>query len=89
MNARTLFDEAMKLTPVERKALANRILRSIDAKDSNEDTDEPELTPELKSELDRRLNLIEKHPERGIPWDVAMKKLEATLKSMKHKKCSK
>ncbi|MEO6812062.1 MAG: addiction module protein [Isosphaeraceae bacterium] len=31
---------------------------------------EPELTEELKAELDRRIEEMNRNPDAGIPWDV-------------------
>ena len=40
------------------------------------DSDDP-LTEEEKALLDARLDEMEKHPEKSIPWDEAKKRLEA------------
>jgi putative addiction module component (TIGR02574 family) len=77
MTNKTLLSEAMKMPPAKRKAFANRLLDSLD-EDSG-----PEISPKLKSEVDRRLATIKKDPARGIPWNEAMKKLDAELKAIK------
>jgi putative addiction module component (TIGR02574 family) len=32
--------------------------------------DEPELTDEMKAELDRRIDELDRNPEAGIPWEA-------------------
>jgi putative addiction module component (TIGR02574 family) len=32
---------------------------------------EPELTEELKAELDRRIEEMDRNPDAGIPWEAA------------------
>jgi putative addiction module component (TIGR02574 family) len=36
----------------------------------SEDGNEPELTEELKAELDRRLEALDRNPDAVVPWEV-------------------
>ena len=47
-----------------------RLMRDVCDRIAN-DEDEPELTEELKAELDRRVVEMDRNPEAGIPWEVA------------------
>jgi putative addiction module component (TIGR02574 family) len=44
-------------------------------------TDEELLTPELKAELDRRMAHSDAHPESLIPFDEAMRRARAQLRT--------
>lgn len=46
-------------------------------------TDEELLTPELKAELDRRLEYLDAHPEDGIPLEEAGRILRERLEGMR------
>lgn len=59
----------MKLPPNERMSVADSLLKSLNSeKDS-------ELSSEWKIEIDRRLNDLEAHPERGTTWGELKKTL--------------
>jgi putative addiction module component (TIGR02574 family) len=40
---------------------------------------EPELTEEMKAELDRRIEEMDRNPDAGIPWEAAKARVLARL----------
>jgi putative addiction module component (TIGR02574 family) len=40
---------------------------------------EPELTEEMKAELDRRIEEMDRNPNAGIPWEAAKARVLARL----------
>jgi putative addiction module component (TIGR02574 family) len=59
----TLLSEILDLSPAERVRLAQQIWESVEQL-----PDSAELSTEQRAELDRRLALFDKNPDRGIPW---------------------
>jgi putative addiction module component (TIGR02574 family) len=66
----TLLKKAAKLPLSDRIKLVEDIWDSI-----ADDADHLPLTKEQELELDRRLALMKKNPDRGIPWEVAKKQI--------------
>ena len=69
-----ILEELSKLTTEERQEIRMK-LAELDG-DAWLDSDDP-LTDQEKALLDARLDEMEKHPEKSIPWDEAKKRLEA------------
>ena len=58
-----LLERALKLSPAERMKLAHEILDSVG--DDGHASDDGELSPEWREEIDRRL---QDEPKPGKPW---------------------
>jgi putative addiction module component (TIGR02574 family) len=65
-----LLKQAAKLPVPDRIKLVEDIWNSI-----AEQPDDFPLTAAQKRELDRRLALMKKHPERAIPWEQAKRQI--------------
>jgi putative addiction module component (TIGR02574 family) len=72
---RTQLEEALKLPINERIKLVEDIWDSIVA-----ETRAPELTPEQKAELDRRIEYSRLKPEDVIPWNREGRSAGAQMK---------
>jgi putative addiction module component (TIGR02574 family) len=60
------------LTEVDSWPVADRLRLMEGIWDSLADQDyEPELTDEMKAELDRRIEEMDRNPVAAIPWEVA------------------
>jgi len=68
-NARTLLEQALKLTPAERVELANELWDSVDLAD---EADEFELSPEWREAIERRVQGIVSGKTKGIPANEAV-----------------
>ena len=66
----TLLKQATQLPVPDRIRLVEDIWDSI-----AEEPDLPPLSTAQKRELDRRLELMRKNPERGIPWSEAKQQI--------------
>ncbi len=64
-----------KLTTAERFALAQTLWDSV-----QESLQETELAPEIKSELDRRLERADANPEAGKSWEEVLAEARARWK---------
>jgi len=65
------MDYQAVLNEVESWPVEDRIRLVRDVSDRLVDQDyEPELTEEMKAELDRRIEEMDRNPEAGIPWEV-------------------
>jgi putative addiction module component (TIGR02574 family) len=64
MNATEILEAAKALPKEERIKLAQDFWEII-----VEDGYDPDLTPELAAELDRRIAEFEANPDEGIPWE--------------------
>jgi putative addiction module component (TIGR02574 family) len=64
MNATEILEAAKALPKEERIKLAQDFWEII-----VEDGCDPDLTPELAAELDRRVAEFEANPDKGIPWE--------------------
>jgi putative addiction module component (TIGR02574 family) len=73
MSKAEILAELPKLTPKERREILLK-LAELDS-DSWLDEDDP-LTDEEKALLEARLEDLEKHPERSIPWEEAAGRLK-------------
>jgi putative addiction module component (TIGR02574 family) len=62
MNAADLLEQIRQLPENERREVVQQILDEFTEFDD-------ELTPEQIAELERRADELQKHPERGIPWE--------------------
>jgi hypothetical protein len=47
--------------------------------------EDDEIHPEVRAELDRRLQEIQEHPERLQPWEGTTGRVRAQLHEMRHK----
>jgi hypothetical protein len=74
MSKAEIFEEIAKLTREERREIRLKLAEL----DSDEwlDEDDP-LTDEEKTVLEKRLEDMEKHPEKSIPWAEAEARLKA------------
>jgi len=74
MSKTEILEELPKLTPEEREEIRLKLIEL----DGNEwlDSDDP-LSDKEKALLEARLDDLEKHPEKAIPWSEA----EAQLKT--------
>jgi putative addiction module component (TIGR02574 family) len=72
---KALLDELMQLTPAERLELAQELWDSVP-----DETDDFELTPEQKTELDRRMAEHERDPSRAIPLEEFLSRLRARFR---------
>lgn len=74
MSKAEIFEEIAKLTKEERREIRLKLAEL----DSDEwlDEDDP-LTDEEKTVLEKRLEDMEKHPEKSIPWAEAEARLKA------------
>lgn len=66
----TLLKKATKLPVPDRIKLVEDIWNSI-----ADEPDEFPLTDAQKRELDRRLELMRRNPERAIPWETAKQQI--------------
>lgn len=67
-----LFEQVRSLSPDEQEAF--RLLLNSEAED------DIELSPEWKSEIQRRIEDIDSGRVKTIPWEEVQKKLEARLR---------
>ncbi len=74
MSKTEILDELPKLTPEEREEIRLK-LAELDG-DGWLDSDDP-LSDEEKVLLEARLEDLEKHPEKSIPWSEAEAQLKA------------
>ncbi len=66
------MDYQSVLNEVETWPIDDRIRLAQDVWDRLENQGyEPELTEEMKAELDRRIEEMDRNPDAGIPWEVA------------------
>ena len=77
MNKSVLLDELMQLSPPERLDIAEKLWDSVHPPGSVRPGESFVLTEEQKSELDRRIEEHERHPERAEPWEVVRARLWA------------
>lgn len=74
MSKTEILEELQKLTPEERDEIRGK-LAEFDG-DMWLDSDDP-LTDKEKALLEARLEDMEKHPEKSIPWEEAEARLKA------------
>ena len=72
-----IFKAAKNLDVDERTILAHRIWASVE-----KEYEERPLSNALKAELERRLDDLKKHPERGSTWEEVKARLQ------RRRKCS-
>jgi putative addiction module component (TIGR02574 family) len=74
MSKTEILDELPKLTPEEREEIRLKLAEL----DGNEwlDSDDP-LSDKEKALLEARLDDLEKHPDKSIPWSEAKAQLKA------------
>jgi putative addiction module component (TIGR02574 family) len=65
-----LLKKATNLPVPDRIKLVEDIWDSI-----ADESDEIPLTPAQKRELDRRIELMRKHPDRALPWNEAKRRI--------------
>ena len=65
MNLDTILNEVRSWPTADRLRLIEEVWNGI-----SDDDGEPELTDELKAELDRRLEALTKNPDAVVPWEV-------------------
>ncbi len=65
-----------KLSFEDRLELAHALWDNV-----HDATEDMELSPELKAELERRLALADADPSRGIPWEVVLAEAKARWSS--------
>jgi len=70
-----ILSELPKLTREDRDEIRQK-LAELDRGDGWLDADDP-LNDEEKALLEARLEDMEKHPEKSIPWEEAKKRIEA------------
>jgi hypothetical protein len=75
MSKAEILSELPKLTREDRDEIRLK-LAELDGGDGWLDADDP-LTGEEKALLEARLEDMEKHPEKSIPWAEAKKRIEA------------
>jgi putative addiction module component (TIGR02574 family) len=68
MDYKTALAAVNALSVEDRLRLADEIYESVEA-------DGPELSEELKRELDRRIAAADANPEAGVPWEVVKARL--------------
>ena len=73
MSTEQLLAEILRLPVSERRELVERAIDSF-AGDSIPD---PDMTPELRAELDRRYAHMLAHPEDGVSWDEVSKRMRS------------
>ena len=69
---KALLDELMQLSPAERIELAEQLWDSISA-----DSDEFQLTPEQRQEIERRFEAHQRDPGRALPWEEVKERLRS------------
>jgi putative addiction module component (TIGR02574 family) len=75
------MDYQSVLNEVETWPIEQRIRLVQDVWDQLADQDlEPELTEELKAELDRRIEEMDRNPDAGIPWEAAKARVLARFR---------
>jgi len=74
MDRQKLLNEALTLPVEERMELAQELWDSVDDAELT-------LTDELKRELDRRLEQLDKNPQNAIPWQEAKAEILRELRS--------
>jgi putative addiction module component (TIGR02574 family) len=69
-----LRQQLFQLQPEEKIRLIGELWDSLD------DSDIPDLTPEQKAELERRVREHKLHPEQAIPWPTLRAELRRSRK---------
>jgi putative addiction module component (TIGR02574 family) len=62
--AKKLLDEALRLSPAEREALAGRLFDSLE-------TDDPDAEAAWQAEIERRITELDQGKVKPIPWAEA------------------
>jgi putative addiction module component (TIGR02574 family) len=62
--AKKLLDEALRLTPAEREALAGQLFDSLE-------TDDPNAEAAWQAEIERRIAELDQGKVKAIPWAEA------------------
>lgn len=65
MDYQSVLDAVESLSIVDRIRLVQDIWDRL-----GDQGDEPKLTDDLKAELDRRIDELDRNPDAGIPWEV-------------------
>jgi putative addiction module component (TIGR02574 family) len=65
-----LFEEAMRLPPEARAALAGELIDSLDGNDVDEDAE-----AEWSAEITRRLHEVDSGAVKAVPWSEARKRI--------------
>ena len=74
------MDYQAVLNEVESWSIDDRIRLVQDVWDGLADDDfEPELTDDMKAELDRRVEAMKRNPDSGVPWEEVKARLLGRL----------
>jgi putative addiction module component (TIGR02574 family) len=65
MNYQSVLDE-VESWPIEDRI---RLVQDVSERLADQ-SDSPELTDEMKAELDRRIEEMDRNPEAGVPWEA-------------------
>jgi len=79
MSKEKLFTAVLHLAPEDRYELIRALSESLT------EEDDPDMTPELSAELDRRIALADRDPSRYIPWEQARARIESKLRKIRRK----
>lgn len=77
MSRDQLLAEILKLPPEERAELVMQVNDTL-----ADETWDPDMTPELSAELDRRMKLADEDPTRGIPLEQSRARIESRLREI-------
>jgi putative addiction module component (TIGR02574 family) len=80
MSTPQLFQEAIKLPVAERLELIDQLIESVETESTEA------LSPELKSELDRRYRAHLQNPDEGEPWEIVREKLRRNLDAARNRR---
>ncbi len=69
-NRQQLFEEALRLPPEARAALAGELIDSLDVDDVDEDAE-----AEWSAEIRRRLHEVDSGAVKAVPWSEARKRI--------------
>ena len=69
-NRQQLFEEALRLPPEARAALAGELIDSLDADDVDEDAE-----AEWSVEIRRRLDEVDSGAVKAVPWSEARRRI--------------
>lgn len=75
--AQQLLAQIRDLHEQDQRLIAEAILDVLDA--DMREYDDPMDDPEWRAEFERRLELVEKHPERLLTWEEANAQIDAEL----------